>query len=639
MDELLDRLGVQAVNYAMRCGIALTSTFAMKQCSRLLRTVDNKPQHMEFEALQKELDSKIKIVSPALDLIEFKSGRGNVFLGSAAALAKALHRDIVALGNRVAKAAATEEHVQEQSYFLSQNTEERNVELLAIIRDIKNLLVHIDSDVPLLQLAITASGESLSASLPPSISPSRLLQASMCLVIGDTQFSGDPCRAMQIGPSFTLSLYMLFLGHSTVRNFPNTARNEATDDDPPRDDQKKSPYGIGPGERKPIWQEVLHKARVRICRTPPGVGFHHKLGFVPAANETAQDVLNTGNAICGKASQAGETGEEDEYSYFLEIIEDLDDGRAHDDNRTGATYDGVPMAGEKEAISIRQISKLFYTDSGRILNIGNQNNFENSSVLLLKRDLTASTPSNAMANIQPDKESGDEGKPDNEDEQRDVDRQIREESKREAGKLAAHADNHQNHGRQMFPSYLDPEWLALEVFVEDENDQRETNTDDSDVDDEHDDESGSDNSNHEDNAVLTPPTSRKRKSVDTHLAQQLHNMSVSRTAEVVHQQSTDGEGTYRNNNVPALETAPPRVPQSPYGSVTSSLSLLEMLIRLASLQQFQQTSHLAIPDHILTFFLEETSATGLRGEARLQAKQAAEQRMGFDPFTDSPTKT
>lgn len=61
MDEFLGRLGIQAVNYAMRCGISLTSTFALKQCSRLLKTVDNKPQHTELEALQKVLNSKIKV--------------------------------------------------------------------------------------------------------------------------------------------------------------------------------------------------------------------------------------------------------------------------------------------------------------------------------------------------------------------------------------------------------------------------------------------------------------------------------------------------------------------------------------------------------------------------------------------------
>ena len=90
MDALLARLGVQAMNYAIRSGIALTSTYAISQCSRLLKTVDDKSIYSELKSLQKLLNAKIKvrrasqgtsplikpdlvqIISPAIDLIEFK---------------------------------------------------------------------------------------------------------------------------------------------------------------------------------------------------------------------------------------------------------------------------------------------------------------------------------------------------------------------------------------------------------------------------------------------------------------------------------------------------------------------------------------------------------------------------------------
>ena len=61
MDALLSRLGVQAMNYAIRSGIALTSTYAISQCSRLLRTVEDKSAHSELRALQRLLDTKIKV--------------------------------------------------------------------------------------------------------------------------------------------------------------------------------------------------------------------------------------------------------------------------------------------------------------------------------------------------------------------------------------------------------------------------------------------------------------------------------------------------------------------------------------------------------------------------------------------------
>lgn len=331
--------------------------------------------------------------------------------------------------------------------------------------------------------------------------------------------------------------------------------------------------------------------------------------------------------------------EEDIFSYFLEIIEDLDDGRAHEDHTCTAAFDDISDAGLKEAIPMYQISKLFYTDSGRILNIGNQNDFENSSVLLLKRDPSAISPKKTMAHMEPeeDEEEGPSSRSSKEeDEQDDIDRQLREESAEHADMEEPISSTEHNDGRWIFPSHLDPEWLALEVFTEDGNTQHESDSDSSDEDGDEagDDEEGSSY----DSVVLPQPMPKQRRYVDTRLTENMHSLSISSPNPVSQRQTIRSTNSNEGSSVPSSESLPPPVAQSPYGSVTSSLSLLEMLIRLTSLQQFQQTSHLAIPDHILTFFLEETSATGLRGEARWQAKRAAKQRMGFDPFTDTPTK-
>ncbi|EPE05014.1 hypothetical protein F503_00168 [Ophiostoma piceae UAMH 11346] len=590
MDEFLARLGMQAMNYAMRCGIALTSTFALQQCSRLLKTVDDKSQYSELHALQTVLDTKIKIISPALDLIEFKSGRGNAFLGNAAVLAKALHRDIIALGKRLEKAAGEEEMAQTHSGCIVSTKDQRQAEIVDVIRDIKSLLARIDGDIPLLQLAITASGESLSTSLPPSISPSRLLQASMLLVIGDTQFSGNPSKAVQIGPSFTLSLYMLFRGHSTT--LPNTAGIVDVEGK-----HSRQPYGIGDGERKPIWQEVLHKTRVRICRTLPDWVFTHEHGYTPIE-------------ACAATANL-----ESEFAYHLEIIEDLDDGRVHDDKGDDHTaYDGMPRVGVQESIPMHQIAKLFYTDSGRILNIGNTNEYESSSVLLLKRDTAASPPKKTLehllANSFIDNDSGS-GSEASGVVQNAINKQLMEEIRGLEILGDSNGELDLGNGFYKLPLHLDPEWLALEVFSDEI--VKKIAQDDTDG------ESGveSDEEGCQQNDDGESPTVQEEPSVDTHLAEQMHNISL-----------TDTQDSSPN---PA-KTAPS------FGTVMSSLSLLEMLIRLTSLQEFQQTSHLSIPDHILTFFLEETSTTGLCGEARWKAKQAAKHRMGFDPFTDTPTK-
>lgn len=61
MDEFLATVGVQAMRYAIRSGIALTSTYALGQCSRLLKSVEDKDIVSELKSLQSHLDCKIKV--------------------------------------------------------------------------------------------------------------------------------------------------------------------------------------------------------------------------------------------------------------------------------------------------------------------------------------------------------------------------------------------------------------------------------------------------------------------------------------------------------------------------------------------------------------------------------------------------
>lgn len=63
MDALLQTLGVQTFNYAVRSGIALTSKYAVQQCTRLLKSVNDKAVRTELKALQNLLDSRIKVSS------------------------------------------------------------------------------------------------------------------------------------------------------------------------------------------------------------------------------------------------------------------------------------------------------------------------------------------------------------------------------------------------------------------------------------------------------------------------------------------------------------------------------------------------------------------------------------------------
>ncbi|KAK4172055.1 putative Ran-specific GTPase-activating protein [Triangularia setosa] len=652
MDALLTNLGYQTVNFAIKSGIALTSKYAVQQCARLLKTVDDKSVYAELKSLQKLLNTKIKvwpstltlsvtqgwltfdsqIVSPAIDLILLKSGRGNSFLDAAQPLASSLHREIVRLGKRLQDAAATEEEADRERRR-PRVSEAHHAELAMILGDIKRLLDRIDRDIPFIQLAITASGENMSTPMNPreaTFSPSRLMQASTLVSFGDLHFNGT--QPIQVGPSFTLTLYMLFVGHSRAKTqnderqeqngevdkngsptalqlveTPEKRSNHGTNG---TEISKEIPYGIGETDRKPIWQEVMHKARVRLLRTPMGCTFDPLRGYC------------TRN---GHNHEAGFYVSANGYSYHLEIIEDLDDGRMHEDRERGfksKDFEGVRMAGIREAIPIHQFSKIFYTDTGVILNIGDAENGYNNPVLLLKRDLSMVSPHEMPR--EPSAPSGivNHGYSDDEsDDQDEIDRQLWEESHLSPGR-----SGDQNHsGPTNLPPHLDPEWLALEVHMDDDGD-----------------DSGSETADEDDSVVGTP---QRRFSTDDH---HLPHNSLSADSNLIQQfrqislHSDSPAGSPIRQTTRDIERRNPAqqdMPRSPFDAVTSSLSLLEMLIRLTSLQESQQVSHLAIPDDFTMHFLQNTTTTGYAGEMAQRIKDQAKRRMGFDPYDDGDVES
>ena len=88
----------------------------------------------------------------------------------------------------------------------------------------------------------------------------------------------------------------------------------------------------------------------------------------------------------------------EEYAYQLVIVEDLDDGRLHtfdEDDIQPSPYDDILTAGIREPVPIHEISKIFYADTEKILNIGTDGE-ANSPVLLLKRDVNAIPPRRMM---------------------------------------------------------------------------------------------------------------------------------------------------------------------------------------------------------------------------------------------------
>ncbi|CAN9121458.1 unnamed protein product [Alternaria sp. RS040] len=595
MESLLANVTKQAMSYAIRSGIAITSHYALKQCGRLMKTVEGR-EKQELANLQIRLDSKIKIISPAIDMIELIAARGNTSLESAVGLTKSLRWDIQTLGSRVEKAVA-EEQLSKRGSSKAKSRDQNDAELKIIIEEMKRLLERIEDAVPLINLAITTSGTSLSTTLPATVSPSRLLQASTFLTSGDMQYCASKPRAQQIGPTFTLSLYMLFAGYA----------HRAHEED----------------VRETTWKEVMHKARVTLVRIPLDNVYDYPTPF--GQDSRRADEANHRHIPSDSMLQ--------EFAYQLLIVEDLDDGRMHefeDGEPQLGPYDGVEQAGVREIIPIHEVSKIFYADTGKILNIGSDNE-SNNPILLLKRDVNAAPPRRMMERDTegPGYESDDShtiGDDEEDAEQAELEEQFRRESTTHLEEQPS-PEPEQPPQEPEQPTYpwrlpptLDLEWMAFEVYTEDP-------TSDSEIDET---EESTEASSLSPAATPTPPDFLGRFSA--------LNLRPSTP--------TSPKPTPHNQIIPSPKkvSAPTpqyqRQPPTSLPTVKTSLSLLEMLIRLTALQQFQQSSHLAIPDEFLNFFLSDSSTVGAGGDAELRrrVRREARMRVGFDPYDESPIK-
>ncbi|MCJ1477823.1 hypothetical protein MMC13_006496 [Lambiella insularis] len=598
MDILLGKVTQQAMNYAIRSGITITAGYAIRQSSRLLKTVEQSSDREELQTLQERLQSKISIISPAIDMIELISARGNTSLESAVNLTQSLRWEIQSLGQRLA-AAANEEDLLRKRNPTARSKALNEIELKGIVKQIKMLLSRIEDAVPLINLAITTSGASLSTNLPTTISPSRLLQASTFVTAGDSQYSISPTKPIQIGPTFTLSLYMLFSGH---------LRPQSEED-----------------VRQSTWKEVIHKARLKMVRVPlnslydpPKDMLQHGVSTSPEdAYFTPSDIENHFTS-----SVRGE-GRADEYAYRIVLIEDLDDDRVHtfeDDEPQPSTYDGVELAGIREAIPIHEISKIFYADTGKILNIGSAGE-PNSPVLLLKRDVNAIPPRKMMDRSEEDhmqsyeiyaEEHQDTSSEQNVNNHQSLSNRQLEREHRSSSILPSIPATAVIPSRQWrIPANLDPEWLAFEVYTE---------------------ASDSDNDTDANTTPDRPSRPSRNPSVDPKTISALANVRIAETS------SPEGE---RPQHLHVYQSPSGHGSVLPGPTIRTSLSLLETILRLLSLQQFQQTSHLAIPDELLNFFLSESATTGAANgddQERRRLRNEARSRVGFDPYDESPVK-
>lgn len=363
--------------------------------------------------------------------------------------------------------------------------------------------------------------------------------------------------------------------------------------------------------RESTWKEVIHKAVVKLFRVPI-----NRLYTIPASpgDESSFNIEHDSDLHPSIETDA----KADEFAYQLVIVEDLDDDRVHtfEDHETQpSTYNDIEMAGIREAIPIHEISKIFYADTGKILNIGTDGEV-NNPVLLLKRDLNAIAPRRMMDRY------GDTEPPENGNNTREATDCHEDENQRDEPDKSLNDTSTPLASQQSLfvpapwalPPGLDPEWIALEVYTETPS-------------------SDTDESDEVDHATATkttgPTTPLSPSTVDP------GGMSTALSRLRLHSSTPTPTPSSPPATPPECAIKPSLPP------IRTSLSLLETLLRLLSLQQFQQAPHLSIPDELLTFFLSESASTGAAAsdvQERKRLRSEARRRVGFDPYDESPVK-
>ncbi|GAO50971.1 Ran-binding-domain-containing protein [Saitoella complicata NRRL Y-17804] len=491
MDDLLARVGAQAATFAIRSGITLTASFAVKQVQRYIADIP-KQTGAELENTRKRLEQRIRIITPALELIDIIAARGNTILDSTVRLTAGLRRDIQRFGVRVGEVVDAREGGGSKG-------KGREKEVKEILEGMKELLMRVEEAVPFISLALTTSGANISSTLPETVSPSRLLQASNFLTKADARYLAED-EPTQIGPGFTLKLYTIFSGSDRFANTNSVSASDIT------------------------WKEEHAKCRVTVMRTP-----------APIEAEALDEIWA------------------DEYNYELNIVEDLNDGRYHEElevegaDKPVKESDGF-IPGRARAIPVHLLARLFFSASGRLLNIEEAR----TPVLVLKLNHSLPPPRKLMEQMRSGTMPDDELESDIEEEGEEEEQERADEN---------------------------IEWLALELFNENGDDDYESDFDDlqSDI-GEDETPSPKEDSGH----------SPGLNAEDT-LSTAVNQLNI---------------GTPPPRSLPPANLPPPR-PNSDSNSSLATLSLLEYILRLSALQTSEQESMLNITDERISLFLRD----------------------------------
>ena len=149
MDEFLAKAGSQAVSFAIKSGISIASSYAIKSISNFIVQIPREDA-TKLEVLRSQLETRIEIVSFALDLIKLVASKGNTNLEYTLNLTKGLRRDIDEFDNRVNELF---KDIEDNST----NRKLQSMKIKSLETYMTNLLKQIEDVTPFINLSLTTS--------------------------------------------------------------------------------------------------------------------------------------------------------------------------------------------------------------------------------------------------------------------------------------------------------------------------------------------------------------------------------------------------------------------------------------------------------------------------------------------------
>ncbi|KAI8051200.1 RanGTP-binding protein-domain-containing protein [Syncephalis plumigaleata] len=329
MDDLFSKLAISTVSLVGRAAFGAASRVAVQQISNYLqhgqrhrsqarRDVDANEQLLH---LRDRFETKLRIVTPAIDLVEIIAARGNTALESVLELTTTLRRDMDRFARRLADDVATWEE-SEKHDNKEETMEARATSVARVTRELKALLARIEDAVPFLNLALTTSGANLGTSLPNSVSPSRLMQASSALADCARRFRDEGnLREEWVWPAFDLRFYRMFRGSIRPKSLKDST-----------------------------WIMEMARCTGRVARVPGGEA------AAAASSNPGTARVSTSDGL--------------DYVYDLVLEEDFNDGLYHEELvDRDESNDDTEIRGREWRIPVEEVERLYYSSSGRLLEI------------------------------------------------------------------------------------------------------------------------------------------------------------------------------------------------------------------------------------------------------------------------------